>query len=481
MNCVNKITIPQFGGTCWLNSLLTVLFFSDGMSDYLKPIIKERLKRNIGKNTKEILTLFLTLVHTKESNKKETLKFLYDKLTPENIIQYLYERNKKRFFFNIRKPKIGYNAEWYLISVLDFLKIRDKFLFVSLSKNTGLYYFNRVNTRKYSPVWDPKSGEYSYIIDKPKLTYKEAFKKFKFNKVEVVVVSGEYDFRIEEQEIVPNLHSLFNKETLKLKKKEFNVDSMLFRNINVDDCHKSHQIAGISCNNERYIYNGHRFRLLQGKMVPCKIMKYDWVQEKRNFCLDRKCVITTQGNAPTTELCYRVGTNTTQFFVLSKKIVKTNIIDKLKQNKIKRCPFGKQLNPETGKCINIKKPVQKKGCPIGKVLNPKTGRCKNIKKPVVKKGCPIRKVLNPTTGRCINKKKGCPIGKVLNPKTGRCINMKKPDVKVEKRCPVGKVLNLKTGRCINMKKPVVNVEKQCPVGKVLNPKTGRCINKIYVG
>ena len=54
---------------------------------------------------------------------------------------------------------------------------------------------------------------------------------------------------------------------------------------------------------------------------------------------------------------------------------------------IKACPEGKELNPKTGRCVNVKtqkvkkpKKVEKeKACPEGKELNPKTGRCVNVK------------------------------------------------------------------------------------------------------
>jgi hypothetical protein len=71
--------------------------------------------------------------------------------------------------------------------------------------------------------------------------------------------------------------------------------------------------------------------------------------------------------------------------------------DEEPQLDIKVCPEGKELNPKTNRCINIKKPKNNtkknkndvvepeptniKVCPEGKELNPKTNRCVNIKKP----------------------------------------------------------------------------------------------------
>ena len=71
-----------------------------------------------------------------------------------------------------------------------------------------------------------------------------------------------------------------------------------------------------------------------------------------------------------------------------KKIIEKAIEkDSLKHPQIKVCPPGKELNPLTGRCINIKTKTQKnikikavKTCPPGKELNPLTGRCINTKK-----------------------------------------------------------------------------------------------------
>lgn len=82
------------------------------------------------------------------------------------------------------------------------------------------------------------------------------------------------------------------------------------------------------------------------------------------------------------------------------------------------------------------KSVAKKPCPTGKERNPKTGRCINVKKPAVNimdKPCPPGKVRNPKTRRCVNEKKThqqkmnepCPPGKERNPKTGRCVKTRK--------------------------------------------------------
>jgi hypothetical protein len=145
--------------------------------------------------------------------------------------------------------------------------------------------------------------------------------------------------------------------------------------------------------------------------------------------------------------------------------------------KAKDCPDGKVINPKTGRCINIKKVVEKekekevkvqrvevKDCPPGKVLNPVTNRCvkiQGVKGPVLVKDCPE--------------------GKVINPKTGRCIKI---DNKAETQKQKRVLKLLKKMRTVRRQSQIKELKKQqkdelvkvCPPGKVLNPKTNRCVN-----
>lgn len=89
---------------------------------------------------------------------------------------------------------------------------------------------------------------------------------------------------------------------------------------------------------------------------------------------------------------------------------KTRKNQSVSKKKHEPCPPGKERNPKTGRCINVKKRVNimDKPCPPGKVRNPKTKRC------ITQKKTDEEKMREP-----------CPPGKERNPKTGRCINTRK--------------------------------------------------------
>jgi hypothetical protein len=80
---------------------------------------------------------------------------------------------------------------------------------------------------------------------------------------------------------------------------EYVVDSIYFGNFNTDVC-DGHAIAGLTCDNARYIYNGwarHVVDLDQtGYRTPCRLMKMDWMT-RQSFCLNQnRCVTVDVGD-----------------------------------------------------------------------------------------------------------------------------------------------------------------------------------------
>jgi len=88
------------------------------------------------------------------------------------------------------------------------------------------------------------------------------------------------------------------------------------------------------------------------------------------------------------------------------------------------------INPKNKKCIktNTKKiippkTINPKSCPEGKEINPNTGRCIKTKAPLKTKAPPkTKKIIPPKT----TNPQSCPEGKEINPNTGRCIKIKTP-------------------------------------------------------
>jgi hypothetical protein len=72
-----------------------------------------------------------------------------------------------------------------------------------------------------------------------------------------------------------------HKEEINFNGYKYKLDSINIANYNMSNIDKGHVIAGITCNNEKYIYNGWSkdAKVLYNKYAinePCKLQKFDW-------------------------------------------------------------------------------------------------------------------------------------------------------------------------------------------------------------
>uniref|UniRef100_A0A6C0CEU9 Uncharacterized protein n=1 Tax=viral metagenome TaxID=1070528 RepID=A0A6C0CEU9_9ZZZZ len=474
--CNNVVTIPQFIGTCWFNAILMAILYSQNSRKLL-------LHDNIYKKNKD-KNIFYDVINDILLNNylsREKAMEYYKLLKPEVIIKkYLTDLDKMNKKYMLKRG-------WFFYMYLPkFLKLLGKTSMTLDRFQENDYYINLIKTTEFYK----KSLVGNNVEIKLLPNYKELL-EIKSNPDYLLVNCFTVDFIGSAfQAMVRNIDKTHDvtSESIKLSnsKKQFKgldkfedvieyngdkyiLDSCILSNYN--NTTSRHAIAGISCKNNRYVYNGWMRTTFDPAIVdknlfihermPCELMKFNWdvKNPKSKFCLNpRICQLKNLDKTDNNNQCFSFG-----------KGVRTIIY--VKMNKDYK---SLELNRSSGKSdikkvvkTDIKKP---KECPDGKVLNPLTGRCIKIKS-----------VVKNDDKKTDKKPKECPDGKVLNPLTGRCIKIKtvvKKDDKKPKECPEGKVLNPLTGRCIKIKTVVkkdVKKPKECPEGKVINPKTGRCI------
>jgi len=518
--CDNVISLKQYGNTCWFNSILMSILYSDGSRKLLLEKSKSWDKKIAIYKT---IHYILKNKYLRTDNVNNDYAY-FDKIRPETILKQLYNHNNNKFNFDPEKNRIGYLSAMYIRKVYKLLGIKVLFLDKIADK---LYYSLYNNAKLYKTV--DKNGEIHVLYnikELPKILYN-------FNNPDVIIVhtykvgyscrDNRYPehYSLNESGIINSIlkrngYNNFITQITDLKtnilfnKEEYEQDSALLCNWNQGQKGISgHSIAGITCRDDKYVYNGWTRTTIDENIdennkldikIPCELMRFDWDLNKNNdFCLNRnKCILDIMDLKKTPDkLCFSFNKGERDIIYVRKN--KNSNLDIKKNND---CGVENVINPLTNRCIKIKtinkirknplsKPeIHKKICPEGTVLNPITNRCNKVKidkAEKVPKICPEGTVLNPITNRCNKVKidkaekvpKICPEGTVLNPKTNRCNKVKidKPE-KVLKVCPEGTVLNPKTNRCNKVKidKPE-KVPKVCPEGTVLNPKTNRC-NKI---
>ncbi len=479
--CDNVITLKQYGPTCWFNSILMAVLYSD---ESRKLLLKKSKKWN-----KKIL-IFKTLKHILEkkylrSNNIYNDYEYFDKIRPEYILEKLYKYNKKKFSFNPKIKKGGYAPALYIRKVYKLLGA--KVLFLDYKDN--LLYYSKYNNTVVNNSLGKKGPSIEFTV---KFVSREKVLE-KFENPDVIIINFTKNIinDIPEYYKVPKDSPFYNiisfNDKVAIKGMNYIQDSVLLSNWNRTEI-GGHSIAGIKCKGNKYVYNGWtrgtidihlqnvnftkddydnerlwvsevsnkkivyiniKNNIIVDKLptngilvsdnihIPCELMKYDWnVMKNSEFCINKKeCILDTHSNESIkdiirkdkNELCFSFNKGSRLLIYISKNGSNDN-------------DNGKEKGKGKGK----------KECPEGKVLNPLTNRCINIKS--------INKLAKKTLSKMDKK---CPEGKMLNPKTGRCIKKESFD----------KLLKA------NMPKEAKQVPKKCPEGKMLNPKTGRCIKK----
>ena len=300
--CKNVIAIPQSDdvGSCWFNTLLMSLFYSQNSRKLL--LNDNYLERQSPSNKiAKILNQLLRKNYISHENSYDYFKYM----RPEKILKYLniiYDKklfNEKlkqgfdpRMFIHHFIKKIGksslhidiYNGELYgnFNLIYGHLEYQGKFL-----NADRLYNLKRSNFRT-----DP-----DYIIVNP-LQARE--NDGEYEKMFYTSINFNPHLNIL-QRLNLDTHGIKTEGIISLEKKitydgeTYILDSCIIGNFNTRTA-GGHVIAGITCKNDHYVYNGwlrdEREDIktsVNPKTLPCELMRYNWDPNNPNaFCLNMK-------------------------------------------------------------------------------------------------------------------------------------------------------------------------------------------------
>jgi hypothetical protein len=307
--CSSVITIPQksTSSTCWFNSILMALLYSQGMRTIL-------LKKTFsGTHVKNIIHEILHNYYVNNNVKNNKYLNFYNTFTPESILNKLNEENPEKFNVIIKDNNShkGYSAWKYINKMIEYLDIKKYVYLDAILKDAetdeyGLYF------KPY--VFDEMNKEFTNEEEE------EAAIKVYFNEIpEVLIIntkssinSDDYypDYSLKQNDVYFEEEIIYNGDT-------YVVDSMIIDNFNSRVSNKAHTICGISCGGQRYIYNGWTSLKFNEDLTsltkkPCELMKHNWLDKtKEQFCINlNQCNLehpeTKEGkkNALIKELCF---------------------------------------------------------------------------------------------------------------------------------------------------------------------------------
>lgn len=326
--CKNIVTIPQYTGTCWFNCILMCLLYSEYSR---KLLLKEN--KTFDKSNK-LLSIINKILLSNYVDKKKAQKY-FNIIRPEVILSYVKD---------ITKPTLK--------NMLLYGWISNEFLYKFI-ENLGrsCIVIDRYNKKLYAGI--TQSIDIIYENSKKKLVFNHTIEEIKEKILNTPTPdyiciniwkdedkTGDFiDLIIEhfyKHKKAPLLLSNYGFKYSGLEKfqkiitfngYEYILDSCISSNYNITNF--GHEIAGITCKDNKYIYNGwlkstNDVALRHDKdddydddyeEMPCELIKYDWDinDDKDKICIDLKnCKmknIISQRQEKRTDLCFSFGIN----------------------------------------------------------------------------------------------------------------------------------------------------------------------------
>jgi hypothetical protein len=439
--CKKLVFFPQFGATCWFNALLMATLYSQQSRELLLAASKSwdtRIK---------IYKIFKHILHHKymrSNHAEKDFKFFRD-IKPENILTMLFNYNSKKFMLSDFSQ--GFLAEMY---IKRFYKMLGASCMLMAAYNDKIQYdlYNHVKS-----VEIMKNGKAQIQFDLKDMKYVMN----KLNETPDVLIVRCLDqnignayrqYQFVEQNNAKNIRSM--KDVITYNNQEYELDSVILTNWNIAE-EGGHAIAGVTCNNERYVYNGWTSSTVDPVMkaknvntrLPCELMKFAWdVKEDTPFCLNSKqCKLDMIYNDPPKDVCFSFGKGR-RILIYIRKGAKKEVQHYSPTTPEyvslgKECPDGKVRDPITHRCVSLKTAMKRKA----KLQQPPQQQQDVKPVPNVKgfKECKDGKIRDPVTKRCINLKTAvkrnlvsknvlqlpdCKDGKIRDPQTRRCVSIK---------------------------------------------------------
>lgn len=276
-SCKRVITIPQYTGTCWFNAILMATLFSENMRNLLLNKLEQR-KQSGKKNVDELQDVIDDIITRRYRSTyvmRDYAYMFFQVVTPEEILRKLHKADKEKFEFNVDvESDRGYFNFNYIYKFLEYLGIKEKDILGLDVKNGKL---QSAYTR-YGRVSSSDNGKDEFISSKADRLRK-----------------GTYDVLVVHENVLYKTKPYDHRETLELYGTTYVLDSVLMTNFNHSSCRKGHDIAGVTCKGERYMYNGWVRNTIDPGMkqrtksrLPCELVKYDWLNTQGAFCINTK-------------------------------------------------------------------------------------------------------------------------------------------------------------------------------------------------
>jgi len=325
--CSRILTPKQVGPICWFMASFVAMFYSQRSRKILLNASKTWNTRN---------ELFTLLKHVLDDQYLKTSSEDYEKFRDDTfgkILSLLYKENSKAFPYNKKTVDGGFAPINYIGKFFNLLNVDYKIYEYRRSIIYHNLYYSYMNEEFDNIIYNNVNRLIEETITPNKeVKYSDIEKKYKNGEIhppQILIVN------VSSNDIASTESTYFTKfpyakvdngttknELTSMREKityhgaEYKLDSVILSNYNLRKNH-GHAIAGITCKNEKYIYNGWTRRSMDPMMaktkitrnIPCELMSYNWnIQKDNNFCLNtKKCIPDILKFFNDDKLCFNFG------------------------------------------------------------------------------------------------------------------------------------------------------------------------------
>ena len=279
-SCSEVVTFPQEGAICWFAALFTSLFFSQ----YSRVVIRNHARRMMSdQSSRHIASAILEILRGYDGDKVSSR--VLESMRPR---QFLHDLRIARpdYFGSMQDGSDEAHYAPYQHAVLAFLQVPH--LSVGVVKGGFKYSGFNVDLPLDSKLW---SGAMKTMS--PKGVFVDT------RRPEVIIIhkdSGEDYIQTQWATPVPAIGPIqgYNPKKhakiIKYNGTNYILDSCIIgAELRTNTCSVAHAIAGVTCNGEKYVYNGWTARsgdkAMKGSLsaaikdVPCALGKQDWSED----------------------------------------------------------------------------------------------------------------------------------------------------------------------------------------------------------
>jgi hypothetical protein len=307
--CNKVVTIPQYNETCWFNTILMSLLYSQNSR---KLLLNKIQTQQYSKQNKlmRIISRILKSYYVNQEKAQEYFKIF----KPEVILSYIVGiENKKQLKEMIYS---GWYSSMFLNTFIESIGCNC----LTINYFTGRGRSNKLYAGITELIYFQLFGEYLHDINEITSKIKQitepdyiCINMFNSNQLNgshytrmTYLQNIKKDFELDSYGFTYSGIKELN-DVIVFNGNTYILDSCILSNYNIDyDQQIGHSIAGITCKTMKYVYNGW-MRITKdkaknnedsGNPLPCELMKFNWnIHQDAKFCInDSLCKLPTFKN-----------------------------------------------------------------------------------------------------------------------------------------------------------------------------------------